>query len=119
MDQIGRTFVYLSICLLARSCLGAARPRCLVAPGVPLSEGDRETGNHWVAHACMGVASSCVCCKPVAEGEAGVDLRDRIPSSYPKLLNPVEESERGSPATPSLHKARPLLTESLCVYVPF
>jgi hypothetical protein len=29
-------FVYLSICLLARSCLGAARPRCIVAPGVPL-----------------------------------------------------------------------------------
>ena len=27
---------YLSICLLARSCLGAARPRCIVAPGVPL-----------------------------------------------------------------------------------
>jgi hypothetical protein len=28
--------VYLSICLLARSCLGAARPRCIVAPGAPL-----------------------------------------------------------------------------------
>ena len=28
--------VYLSICLLARSCLGAARPRCIVAPGIPL-----------------------------------------------------------------------------------
>jgi hypothetical protein len=28
--------LYLSICLFARSCLGAARPRCIVAPGVPL-----------------------------------------------------------------------------------
>jgi hypothetical protein len=33
---LARLFVYLSICLLARSCLGAARPRCIVAPGVPL-----------------------------------------------------------------------------------
>jgi hypothetical protein len=43
-------FVCLSICLLARSCLGAARPRCLVAQGVPLSEGNRETGSHWGSH---------------------------------------------------------------------
>jgi hypothetical protein len=41
-------------CLLALSCLGVRAARCVVAQGVPLSEGDRETGSHWVAHACMG-----------------------------------------------------------------
>jgi hypothetical protein len=34
--KVIKKLVYLSICLLARSCLGAARPRCFVAPGVPL-----------------------------------------------------------------------------------
>jgi hypothetical protein len=37
---------------IARSCLGAARPRCLVAQGVPLSEGNRgagSTGSHTYA----------------------------------------------------------------------
>jgi hypothetical protein len=40
-----------------------------------LSGGGRGLGSHWVAHACMGVASPCVCRKPVAEGGASVDLR--------------------------------------------
>jgi hypothetical protein len=59
-------------CLLARSCLGVRAARCVVAPGVPRStfhssEGNRETGNHWISHACMGVASSCVCCKALGD----------------------------------------------------
>jgi hypothetical protein len=33
----------------------------------------RGPGSHWTAHACMEVMP-CVCCKPVAEGGAGVGL---------------------------------------------
>ena len=36
----------------------------------------------------------------VEEEEEESDV-DRIPSSYPKLLNPVEENRRGSPEIPS------------------
>jgi hypothetical protein len=65
-----------SIVLLFISSKLSRCARCVAAQGVPpLSEGNRETGSHWVSHARMGVANSCVCCKPVAEGGAGVGLR--------------------------------------------
>jgi hypothetical protein len=80
----GRTFPAgergsAAICLLyiESECLGGRAARCALRCSARSScrAGSRGLGSHWVAHACMGVASSCVCCKPVAEGGAGVDLR--------------------------------------------
>jgi hypothetical protein len=75
-----------------RPCQGLCRLYCLLFISSKLSRcarralrcsprsscraGSRGLGSHWVAYACMGVASPCVCCKPVAEGgAAGADLR--------------------------------------------
>jgi hypothetical protein len=69
-----RGLLSIVYCLLALSCLGVRAARCVVAQRSSCRAGSRGLGSHWVAHACMGVASSCVCCKPVAEGGAGVDL---------------------------------------------
>jgi hypothetical protein len=62
-------------CLLALSCLGVRAGALRCSPRGSCRAGSRGLGSHWVARACMGVASPCVCCKPVAEGGAGVDLR--------------------------------------------
>jgi hypothetical protein len=48
---------------------------CVVAQGVPPGRRGPEAGSRRAERACMAVASSCVCCKPVAEGGASVGLR--------------------------------------------
>jgi hypothetical protein len=46
---VASLFVYLSICLLALSCLGVRAARCVVAQGVPVERGVADwevTGSH-------------------------------------------------------------------------
>jgi hypothetical protein len=52
-----------------------ARRALRCSPGSSCRARGRGLGSRWVAQACMGGASPCVCCKPVAEGGAGEDLR--------------------------------------------
>jgi hypothetical protein len=61
-----------SYSLLALSCLGVRAARCcLCSPGSSCRAGSRGLGSHWVAHACMGVAtSSCVCAEAGCRGRS-------------------------------------------------
>jgi hypothetical protein len=76
------------------------------------------TGPH--THAWVGVASSCVCCKPVAEGGAGVGLRLLRGARKRNIIRHRDQEERRSSPVLPLMRGRggrpfPLTHETRCL----
>jgi hypothetical protein len=79
----------------------------------------REPGSHWTSHACMEVMP-CVCCKPVAEGGAGIGLRLLRGARKRNIIRyGDQEGRRSSPVLPLMRgrggRPLPLTHETRCL----